>query len=95
VFATCLAYGLLRRRRRFRPLPLRIYGLCLVPAAVDGIAQLLGIRDSTPLLRSLTGAIFGAGSAWLILTYLDAELRDSASRANPYGATPEDGGRGG
>jgi uncharacterized membrane protein len=84
VFATCLAYGFLRRRRTFRPMPIRLYVLFLLPAAIDGITQLTGLRESTPLLRTVTGALFGAGSAWLILTYLDAERRQSASYAAAY-----------
>jgi uncharacterized membrane protein len=90
VFLTCLAYGFLRRRREFRAMPIRLYVLFLVPMAIDGLTQLFGWRESTPLLRTVTGAIFGLGSAWLVLTYIEASFREAtafaAARAQPDGS---------
>jgi uncharacterized membrane protein len=81
VFFTILAYGILRRRRVFGPMPLRLYVLLALPMAIDGVTQLLGLRESTPLIRTVTGALFGAASAWLILTYIEASFRESAAYA--------------
>ncbi len=81
VLLTCLAYGFLRQRRTIRPMPIRLYVLFLIPIAVDGFTQLFGWRESTPLLRTVTGAIFGLGSAWLVLTYLEASFREAAAFA--------------
>jgi uncharacterized membrane protein len=86
VFLTCLAYGPLRRRRDVRTMPLWLYALMALPMALDGLTQLLGLRESTPLLRTVTGALFGAGSAWLILTFLEASFREAAAYAAPPGA---------
>jgi uncharacterized membrane protein len=53
----------------------------VLPLAADGISQLLGggfgingwlgMRESTPLLRSITGSLFGALSAWYIYPSLE------------------------
>ena len=77
-FLTCLAYAMVRRRHPVGPMPFRLYMLFAVPMAVDGLTQLVGLRESTPFLRTLTGALFGFGSAWLVLTYVEASFRESA-----------------
>jgi uncharacterized membrane protein len=79
VFMTCLAYGAIRRRRAIGPMPFRLYLLFALPMAIDGFTQLVGLRESTPLLRTLTGGLFGMGSAWLVLSYIDASFRESAA----------------
>ncbi len=66
----------LRRRPLPGPLPIRWYALALIPMGIDGFTQLLGWRTSTPLLRSVTGAVFGAATALLIVPYLDQGFRD-------------------
>lgn len=81
VFLTCLAFAFLRRRGTLRPMPVRVYALFLLPIAVDGFTQLFGWRESTPFLRTVTGAIFGLGSAWLVLTYIDASFREASAFA--------------
>jgi uncharacterized membrane protein len=66
-----LLYGLLRRRS---PAPVRIRwaALAALPMAIDGVTQLLGLRESTWELRVATGLLFSAGVGWFILPYLDA-----------------------
>lgn len=81
VFLTCLSYGWLRRRVAFRPMPLRLYALMALPMAVDGLTQLVGLRESSPLWRTATGALFGMASAWLILTFIEASFREAAAYA--------------
>jgi uncharacterized membrane protein len=62
----------------------------IVPLGLDGFSQLLAnppfnglglvfypIRESTPLLRTLTGALFGAGNAWLAYPYLDDSMQET------------------
>ncbi len=66
----------LRRRPMPDPLPLRWYAAALIPLGLDGITQLFGWRTSTPLLRTATGALFGAATALLIIPYLDLGFRD-------------------
>jgi uncharacterized membrane protein len=70
------AYGLARRRRRIRPLSWKLYFLALVPLAVDGGLQLVGLHESTPLLRTLTGGLFGAATALLVLPLLDEGMQE-------------------
>ncbi len=65
-----LAYG--RLRGRVFPLGLMPYGLLILPMAVDGFTQLFGWRESTVELRTLTGALFGLASAWLVYPRVDA-----------------------
>lgn len=74
---TVVGIAWLRRRRRIRPLPFRLYLLAGVPIAVDGISQLLGLRESTPLIRTLTGAIFGIATGLLVLPMVDEGLAES------------------
>lgn len=78
-----LLFGLLRRR--VRPLPWWGYvGMGLIPVALDGGSQWIsyllaylfprwGItpRESTPLLRVVTGALFGIATVWLALPYVE------------------------
>lgn len=70
VFVAGLAYALLRRLRRLRAPSLKIYALLLIPIAVDGLTQLIGLRESNWWLRSATGAIFGVASVWLAYPHI-------------------------
>jgi uncharacterized membrane protein len=59
-----LAYGWLRRIN-LRPLPISWYIVLILPMAIDGFSQLFELRESTWLLRGLTGVLFGAATVWL------------------------------
>jgi len=74
VLVAGLAYALLRRR--VRQLPLWLYLLLLIPIAVDGLTQLIGLRESTWELRTLTGALFGAASVWFAYPYVDDAMQE-------------------
>ena len=102
-----LLYGLLRRFRTIKPLPLwafLIFGLG--PIALDGFSQLLGqygtalpglgfintvfpLRESTPFLRTLTGALFGFMLVWLTYPHIDKGMqgteRDLGSKLRSLG----------
>lgn len=76
-----LAFGLVRGR--LRPLPWPVYLVMILPMAVDGTTQAIGLRTSTWQLRVVTGVLFGIGSAWLGLPYLETiwrEVQRSAER---------------
>jgi uncharacterized membrane protein len=75
-----LVFGLLRKR--LRPLSLLGYALCLVPMALDGGTQLIGLRQSTPLLRLITGSILGLGSVWMLYPRLEEAFQDVRHQAN-------------
>ncbi len=87
-----LVYGLVRKRRKVKPLPLWafiIFGLG--PIALDGfsqlfsqyavalaplasINQLLPLRESSPFLRTFTGALFGFLLVWLTYPHIEASM---------------------
>lgn len=85
VFLTGLLYALLRNR--MRPLPFKYYILFLIPIAIDGGTQLIGLRESNWLLRTLTGLLFGFASVWLAYPYVEdamAEvIADEQARLQP------------
>jgi uncharacterized membrane protein len=85
---SCIFIGALvftRIRHRLRPVPLLLYALLgLGPIAIDGLSQLLGYppfnfwppRETQPIFRVVTGALFGFMNAWLGLPYLEISMRD-------------------
>lgn len=63
-------------RRRIPKMSYWIFALFVIPIAVDGFSQLAGLRTSNWWLRSVTGALFGAGVVWLAYPHLDEAMRD-------------------
>jgi uncharacterized membrane protein len=81
LFVGGLLFGLLRKY--VRPLSLLGYVLCLVPMFIDGSTQLVGLRESTALLRVLTGSLVGFATVWMLYPRLDnafAEVREQANQ---------------
>jgi uncharacterized membrane protein len=82
VLAVALLLSVVRRLPR---LPMRWFFILLVPMAIDGLSQLTGLRESTWLLRVLTGSLFGISVGWLLFPTIDEAVRDvllsSAARA--------------
>jgi uncharacterized membrane protein len=81
VYGSMFLLGLLfvALRGRLRAPRWRVVGLLSLPMALDGFTQLTGLRESTPALRVVTGALFAVGIAWLLFPYLEtgfAEVRD-------------------
>jgi uncharacterized membrane protein len=86
-----LLYAMLRNRFRIRPLPILAFILIgVLPIALDGFSQLfsymltpvsgggsspLVLRESPPLLRSLTGAWFGFLLVWLAYPRVEEGMR--------------------
>ncbi|MDZ4771152.1 MAG: DUF2085 domain-containing protein [Chloroflexota bacterium] len=97
LFLGGLVYSFPAIRRRLRPVPLWLYVVAgVAPIGLDGFSQLLGYlplppwapRETTPIFRVLTGAIFGLMTAWLAFPYLEqsfqatrAEIEDKLRRA--------------
>jgi uncharacterized membrane protein len=80
-----LARSHLRRRGREVPrLPVWAYLLALAPVALDGVSQLIGLRESNWLLRTITGALFGLATVWLAYPYVQEAMADAA-RSSPEG----------
>ncbi|MFN0070094.1 MAG: DUF2085 domain-containing protein [Chloroflexota bacterium] len=67
---TGTVYGL--QRSRISALSPMGFALLLLPIAFDGFTQIFGWRESTPLLRILTGICFGLSMVWFVYPRLDA-----------------------
>ncbi len=96
VFISSVAYGLLRRRRKIRPMPFWLFFVIgLGPIALDGFSQLfsqyavaipglsilnsiLPLRESTPFIRTLTGALFGFSLVWLTYPRIEPGMEETA-----------------
>jgi uncharacterized membrane protein len=83
-----LLYGL--TRRKIPPLHWAIWIIFAIgPIGLDGFSQLfsqlpipaisaiLPYRESTPFLRVLTGCLFGFGTAWFGLPYVEQSMRET------------------
>ncbi len=89
IFGAGLLFGLIGSR--LRPLDWRVYLAFITPMAIDGFWQLftspayilpfLPEHESTWLLRTITGALFGIGSVWLIYPYLQEAMKDVHAQA--------------
>jgi uncharacterized membrane protein len=73
----------LRRRGRMPKMPLWLFALFVLPAAVDGFTQLFGLRESTWYLRLITGAIFGTGLVWLAYPFVEEAMNDVVRTSTP------------
>ena len=80
LFLAVIVFGLVRHR--VKPLSWKVYLLFIAPMALDGITQLLGLRTSNWQLRTITGVLFGVGSAWLALPYLEEAFQDIQQSVN-------------
>ncbi len=73
IYIALLAAGVYYARRRdLQPAGFVVYGILILPMALDGFTQLFGWRESTWELRVVTGVLFGLASGWLVLPRLDA-----------------------
>jgi uncharacterized membrane protein len=88
IYAGILVFGLLFALigRRLPPLPWLAWILIgLVPIGLDGFSQMfsqpplsiLPFRESTPLLRVVTGLAFGFMTAWLGFVMVEESMRES------------------
>jgi uncharacterized membrane protein len=89
--ALCALLFIVVSRTKFRVpyLPIWAYVLFgILPMLADGGSQYLGnlqfagldfgiVRESSPLLRVLTGALFGIANAWLAFPYLEVSMKDT------------------
>jgi uncharacterized membrane protein/glutaredoxin len=76
-------FGLVRGS--LKPLPIALWLIFgILPIALDGGSQFLSslplisfpARESTPLLRTLTGTIFGVLNAWLAYPYVEESMEE-------------------
>jgi uncharacterized membrane protein len=86
IYVGLLVAGLVyARQRNLRPAGFALYGLLILPMALDGFTQLFGWRESTWDLRVVTGLLFGLASGWFVMPRLDASfgLQPEPSRYAP------------
>lgn len=88
IYGAILLFGLVYAAsgRRIKPLHWMLWvAIGILPIGIDGFSQLLSqlpnfswwaYRESTPLLRALTGAIFGFTTAWFGIPLLDESFAD-------------------
>ncbi len=86
-----LSFGLVRgwRRARGRPmcrLPVKLYLLALIPLALDGGTQLVGLRESNWPLRLVTGMLFLRHTVWLAYPYVEDAMGDVQAAQRTTGA---------
>ena len=57
----------------------QLFSQMFIGLGIDSLAQLVPLRESSPLLRSLTGAIMGLSVVWLIYPRLDEQFTATAN----------------
>jgi uncharacterized membrane protein len=72
IYGAILLFGLVFAylRGRVRGPEMHEVGLLALPAAVDGVAQLAGLWQSTATTRVLTGTLLGVAICWWLLPWL-------------------------
>jgi uncharacterized membrane protein len=74
VLAAGVSYALVRRRTK--PLPFKLFVLLAIPLAIDGGTQLIGLRESNWVLRTLTGSLFGVAAVYLAYPYVQDAMQE-------------------
>jgi len=91
IYLSILLFGLIFAidGRNLKPLPWYLWVIFgMIPIGVDGISQLPGIissilpswipvRESTPLLRTITGSLFGLTTAWYVYPLIEETMRET------------------
>ncbi len=81
MFLASVAFAFVRKR--LKPLNWRWYvALAIVPMLLDGGTQLIMLRESDPLLRVITGVLFGVLSVWLIYPYVEDAMRETYAQTS-------------
>ncbi len=89
IYGTMVLMGLAfsRVRHWLRPAPLLLYFFVgIVPLGLDGFSQMFSyppfefwpVRETIPVFRFMTGALFGAMNVWLAFPYLESSMREAA-----------------
>ncbi len=73
-------FGLVRHKAQ--PLGIRSFLALLVPMAIDGLGQFVGLWASTVVSRIITGMFFGLAVVWLTYPYLEVGMRDMHREAH-------------
>ena len=65
-------------KKRLPGIPWWLWVLMILPMALDGTTQMVGLRESTWLLRVLTGTLFGLGNMWFALPLIQKTILETA-----------------
>lgn len=76
MFITSVAFVV--SKKRLPGIPWWLWVLMMIPMALDGTTQMVGLRESTWELRVLTGTLFGVGNIWFVLPFIHKTLQESA-----------------
>jgi uncharacterized membrane protein len=87
IYMSMLVFGLVfgLTKRKIKPLPFLVWVILgIIPIGLDGFSQLFSqifdwipYRESTPLLRTLTGMLFGITTAWFGIPVMEESMRDT------------------
>jgi len=91
IYGSILLFGIIYSvtGRRIKPIKLLIwFFIGILPIGLDGFSQMpallqgvnlswLPVRESTPLLRTVTGILFGFTTAWYGYPYVEETMRDT------------------
>jgi uncharacterized membrane protein len=74
-----LAFGAWRSliKKRWEEIPLWSLGILILPMALDGVTQLVGLRESTQVLRTITGTLVGAGMGLFVYPFLSHAFQEA------------------
>jgi uncharacterized membrane protein len=75
MFVSALIFQL--SKKRLPGITWWLWGLMLIPIALDGLSQMFGLRESTWELRVLTGALFGLANMWFALPFIQKTLDET------------------
>lgn len=102
IYGSLLAFGLIFAfsKRGIKPIPWLVWILVgLGPIGLDGFSQMLSqmnlpmfdwlpLRESTPMLRVLTGTLFGVVTGWFGFPSLEDALRPAQAKTLMRNASP-------
>lgn len=88
IYGAILLFGLIFAlvKRRIGPLPFLAWVvLGMLPIGLDGISQIISqlpweilpVRESTPLLRTITGSLFGFSTAWFSYPIIEDAMAET------------------
>jgi uncharacterized membrane protein len=87
IYVSMFVFGIIfaLSKRKIKPLPFLLWVIVgIFPIALDGGSQLISqaftylpYRESTPLLRTLTGMLFGLTTAWFGFPTIEETMKDT------------------
>ena len=64
-------------KKRLPGIPWWVWILMILPMALDGTTQMFGLRESTWQLRMITGTLFGIGSIWFVMPFMQKTIEET------------------